>query len=179
MRQQRASAAVVMPGYLQLYPDYGPGFFITTAFRWCLAPGKLRGQEDDMQPDESPKARPTPRLTNAEVNRRKGILGLLKNALAAERISSALVGRRTLVLRSDQGNGHPAGYGAMVRPSDPQLYVFAGEDVHVVTTDGEAYRFAGSHDYPTADPGGAARAYVLWRQLAEHGHAGRVSSRPL
>jgi hypothetical protein len=104
---------------------------------------------------------PVPRLSPAEADRRKGLLGLLKNALAAERISSALVGRRTLVLRSDQGKGCPAGYGEMARPSDPQLYVFAGEDIHVVTTDGESYWFAGSQAYPTADPGGAARAYAL------------------
>jgi hypothetical protein len=118
-------------------------------------------------PEQDPAAGPLPRLTPAEADRRKGILGLLKNALAGERISSALVGRRTLVLRSDQGNERSAGYGEMVRPSDPQLYVFAGGDVHVVTTDGEAYWFAVGRAYPTADPGGAARAYARWRQHHE------------
>jgi hypothetical protein len=115
-------------------------------------------------PAQDPATGPVPRLSRAEADHRKGLLGLLKNALATQRISSALVGRRTLVLRSDQGEGCSAGYGEMARPSDPQLYVFAGGDVHVVTTDGEAYWFAGSQAYPTADPGGAARAYARWRQ---------------
>jgi hypothetical protein len=57
-----------------------------------------------------------------------------------------------------------AGYGGMVRLSDPQLYVFTGANVDVVTTDGEAYWFAGSHAYPAADPGGAAHAYAIWHQ---------------
>lgn len=118
-------------------------------------------------PERDPATGPVPRLTPAEADRRRGMLGLLKNALAAERISSALVGRRTLVLRSDQGNERPTAYGEMVRLSDPQLYVFAGGGVHVVTTDGEAYWFAGSQVYPTADPGGAARAYARWRQRGD------------
>jgi hypothetical protein len=115
-------------------------------------------------PDQDPATGPVPRLTPAEADRRKGMLGLLKSALAGERVSSALVGRRTLVLRSGQGMERSAGYGGMVRLCDPQLYVFAGGDVDVVTTDGEAYWFAGSHAYPVADPGDAARAYAIWRQ---------------
>jgi hypothetical protein len=115
-------------------------------------------------PEQDPATRPVPRLTPAEAARRKDMLGLLEDALAAERISSALVGRRTLVLRSGQDKECSAGYWGMVRASDPQLYVFDGADVHVVTTDGEAYWFADSHAYPTADPEGAARAYVTWRQ---------------
>jgi hypothetical protein len=95
------------------------------------------------------------------------MLGLLKNALAAQQISSAVVGRRTLVLRSDQGNERPAGYGGMARPSDPQLYIFAGGEVHVITTGGEAYWFADSQAYPTADPGGSALAYARWRQRSD------------
>ncbi len=100
------------------------------------------------------------------------MLGLLKNALAAERISSALVGRRTLVLRSDLGKQHSGGYRGMVRPADPQLYVFTEGDVHVVTTDGEAYWLPGRRAYPTADPGGAARAYAIWRRRRGSGKAG-------
>jgi hypothetical protein len=115
-------------------------------------------------PEQDPATGPVPGLTSAEADRRKGMLGLLKNALAAERISSALVGRRTLVLRSGQGQERSAGYRGLVRPSNPQLYIFAGADVHVVTTDGEAYCFAGSHAYPTADPAAAARDYAQSHQ---------------
>jgi|SRR5215831_2499324 len=105
-----------------------------------------------------------PDLTRAEADRRKAILGRLKDALAAKRIVSALAGRRTLVLRSAQGG--PAdlsdGYGAPERPADPQLYVFAAGDVHIVTTDGEVYWFAGGRAYPVRDPDRAARAWVRW-----------------
>jgi hypothetical protein len=105
------------------------------------------------------------------------MLGLLKNALAAERISSSLVGRRTLVLRSDQGTQHSAGYRGLVRPADPQLYVFTGGDVHVVTTDGEVYWLPGRRAYPTADPGAAARAYAIWRRRRDAVTCRRRSSR--
>lgn len=110
--------------------------------------------------EHGPPARQTLRLTAAEADRRKGILALLKDALSAQRITSALVGRRTLVLCSDQTTERFAGYGEMVSPADPQLYVFAGAAADIVTTDGEAYWFPGGRTYPTADPAGAAQAYA-------------------
>jgi hypothetical protein len=111
---------------------------------------------------------PTPSLTRTEADRRKAILGLLKDALAARRIVSALAGRRTLVLRSAQGGAADpsASFGAPERPDDPQLYVFAAGDVHIVTTDGEVYWFAGGRAYPVGDPDGAARACARWREEA-------------
>jgi hypothetical protein len=110
--------------------------------------------------DHGPPPRQVPRLTAAEADRRKGILALLKEALSAQRIASALVGRRTLVLCSNQASERFAGYGDTVSPADPQLYVFAGAGADIVTTDGEAYWFPGGRAYPTADPAGAAKAYA-------------------
>ncbi len=103
-------------------------------------------------------------LTRTESDRRRAILGLLKDALAARRISSVLVGRRTLVLRSGQGQERALGCGGPARPTDPQLYVFAagGAHVRIVTTDGEFYWFTGGRAHPVADPGDAARAYARW-----------------
>jgi hypothetical protein len=100
-----------------------------------------------------------PSLSRTESDRRKAILGLLKEALAARRISSVLVGRRVLVLRSAQGQRSFRG-GELVRAADPQLYVFAagGADVHIVTTDGDSYWFAGGRVLAVADPGDAAQA---------------------
>ena len=112
----------------------------------------------------------TPGLTRTESDRRKAILGLLKEALAARRISSVLVGRRTLVLRSAQGQERSGGWEGLARPADPQLYVFAAEcsDVHIVTTDGDVYWFAGGGGVPVEDPGYAARAYSWWeRSMAD------------
>jgi hypothetical protein len=114
-------------------------------------------------PEQDPPAGPA-LLTAAEVDRRKRILRLLQDALSAQRIVSALVGRRILMLSSEQSPKHFSGYGETVRPCDPQLYVFAGEETHVVTTDGEVYWFPGGHAYPAADPGEAARACATWRQ---------------
>lgn len=115
-------------------------------------------------PEQSPPAGQALLLTAAEADRRKSMLRLLKDALSAQRIASALVGRRTLVLFSEQSAERAVGYGETVRPSDPELYVFAGEETYVVTTDGEAYRFPGGHAYPTADPARAARACATWHQ---------------
>jgi len=124
MRQQRIGAAVVMPDYLRLYPDYGPGVFVTTTLPavGCSEPATPRG---DM-PEQNPPAGPA-LLTAAEVDRRKRILRLLQDALSAQWIVSALVGRRILLLCSEQSLKPIPGYGETVRPCDPQLYVFAGE----------------------------------------------------
>jgi hypothetical protein len=113
-------------------------------------------------PRQGPAAGSVPSLTGAEADRRKAILGLLKDALAARRISSVLVGRRTLVLRSEQGGERSVRYGEPVRPSDPQLYVFAPGDVRIVTTDGQVYWLADGHVHPAADPAGAARVCARW-----------------
>ena len=162
-----------MPGYCRLYPDYGPGAITTTAFAGVRRQAAHGNREDDM-PKQGPTARSVAGLTGAEADRRKAILGLLKDALAARRISSVLVGRRTLVLRSDQGGERCARYGEPVRPSDPQLYVFSLGDVQIVTTDGEVYWFADGHVYPAADPGGAAQvcASVSWQRTDVRDFAG-------
>ncbi len=105
-----------------------------------------------------------PSMSQAEADRRRAILGQLKDALTARRITSVLAGRRTLVLRSAEGGERRRGYGEPARPGDPQLYVFAAADVHVVTTDGEAYWFADGRRCPAADPSAAAQAYARWHQ---------------
>jgi len=94
-----------------------------------------------------------PTLTAAEADRRKVVLGLLKDALTARRISSELVGRRTIVLRSGR---LPEGFGEPARSTDPQLYVFDADSFDVVTTDGCQYRLADGRTHPAADPAGAA-----------------------
>jgi hypothetical protein len=110
-------------------------------------------------------------LSRTESDRRKAILGLLKEALAARRISSVLVGRRTLVLRSAQGQKQSDIWEELKpRLAEPQLYVFAAgcSDVHRVTTDGKVYWFARDRGVPVQDPGYAARAYSRWaRSVAE------------
>jgi hypothetical protein len=92
-------------------------------------------------------------LTAAEADRRKAVLGVLKDALNARRISSELVGRRTIVLRSGR---LPDGFGEPARSADPQLYVFVDGSFDVVTTDGQQYRLADGRTHPAADPAGAA-----------------------
>jgi hypothetical protein len=117
-------------------------------------------------PHRGPAAKSaTPSLTKAEYDRRKAILSLLKEALAARRISSVLVGRRTIVLRSAQGQERSGG---PITLSDPQLYVFAAGcfEGNVVTTDGDAYWFARDSGVPVEDPGYAARAYSWWARSA-------------
>jgi hypothetical protein len=131
----------------------------TTTFRRGLWAGNHGNREDDMS-KKGPAAEPAANLTMVEADRRKAILGLLKDALAARRIPSALVGRRTLVLRSAEGAEH----GEPVRPSDPQLYVFATGGIRIVTTDGEMYRLTSGDPCPVSDPAAAARAYADWRQ---------------
>jgi hypothetical protein len=100
-----------------------------------------------------------PDLTRAEADRRRAILGLLADDLAARRITSALAGRRRLVLCS--AGGRRDGCGPAARPADPQLYVFGAGNMDVVTTDGESYRFASGRTHPAADPSGAAEALAV------------------
>jgi hypothetical protein len=100
-------------------------------------------------------------LTRIEAERRRELLGRLQDALADRRITSALAGRRTLVLRSAR-EAAGRGYLEPVKLADPQLYVFDGASTHVVTTDGEVYWLTGGYPYTVADPCGAARAYVRW-----------------
>jgi hypothetical protein len=99
-------------------------------------------------------------LTKTEVERRKVLLLRLKDALAERQVTSALAGRRTIVLRSAQDGEGRGGYREPVRLADPQLYVFAAGGVNVVTTDAEFYWLSAGHPHPTADPGGAAQAYA-------------------
>lgn len=116
-------------------------------------------------PRQGPAAQgAAPNLTRTESDQRKALLGLLKDALGARRVSSVLVGRRTLVLRSAQEQERSGVGAGVVRPADPQLYVFAAgsTDMHIVTTDGDAYLFGGGRSVPVDDPGDAARAYTRW-----------------
>lgn len=99
-------------------------------------------------------------LTKTEVERRKDLLLRLQNALADRQITSALAGRRTIVLRSAQDGQGRGGYREPVKLADPELYVFAAGGVNVVTTDAEFYWLSAGHPHPTADPGGAAQAYA-------------------
>jgi hypothetical protein len=94
-----------------------------------------------------------PSLTTAEAARRRAILGQLKDALTARRITSELVGRRTIVLRSGR---LPDGFGEPPKSADPQLYVFVAGSPDIVTTDGRQYHLADGRTHPAADPIGAA-----------------------
>ena len=155
-----------MPGCDRFYRDYGSGAITSIMFR----PVSILKQSDGNQvasdmPRQGPSAQgATPSLTRTESDQRRALLGLLKDALDARRVSSVLVGRRTLVLRSEQGQERPGAGTEVARPAYPQLYVFAaaGTDVHIVTTDGDAYLFGGGRSVPVADPGDAARAYTGW-----------------
>ena len=154
-----------MPGCDRFHRDYGSGAITSNMFR----PVSILKQTDGDQvasdmPRQGPAAQgAAPNLTRTESDQRKALLGLLKDALDARRVSSVLVGRRTLVLRSAQGEERPEAGAELVRLADPQLYVFAAgcTDVHIVTTDGDAYLF-GRRAVPAEDPGGAARAYTGW-----------------
>jgi hypothetical protein len=102
-------------------------------------------------------------LTPAEADHRKGLLGLLQDALAGRRVTSALAGRRTLVLRWAADSEGDGSYPGPVGLTDPQLYVFVADGVHIVTTDGDVYRLDSGYPHPVADPGGAAQVYARWR----------------
>jgi hypothetical protein len=144
MHQLRVADAVVMPGYGRLYPDYVAGLMTSNM---SAADGSQKG-EDMHQP--APDVASVPTISRDDADRRREILGMLQDALAARQVGSVLVGRRTIVLRSGECGG-PA------RSADPQLYVFVAGTVYIVTTDGEDYRFAGGRTHPAADPAGAAR----------------------
>jgi hypothetical protein len=120
-------------------------------------------------PQQGPATTPMPSITRTEADRRKAILGLLQNALVARSISSVLAGRRTLVLRSDEDRERLGGPWEPARPADPQLYVFADGDVHIVTTNGEFYWFTSGRAHPAADPSGAARTYARRRAQQQPG----------
>jgi hypothetical protein len=100
---------------------------------------------------------PATGLTRTEADLRRGLLRVLQDALADRQVASALAGRRTLVLRSEQERKRSGGCGQ--RLTDPELYVFASDRIDVVTTDGGVYRVHG-RELPVADPDGAARAYL-------------------
>ena len=105
-----------------------------------------------MQDDPSENAARRTVLASEEVNRRKAVLILLQDELAATGVESVVVGRRALTLR---GAG-PAPY----RPADPELHVFAADRSRVVTTDGRHYRFADGRVHLADDPRGAARCVL-------------------
>jgi hypothetical protein len=97
-------------------------------------------------PDDLPEQGPA--LTGAEAGRRKALLARLQDELATQGFQSMLVGRQVLALR-DRGP---------VLPSlrNPELHVSGPDQCHVVTTDGDHYRFADGASHPADDPGGAA-----------------------
>jgi hypothetical protein len=114
-----------------------------------------------MQDDLAGEASPRTALTGEETDRRKVVLIRLQDALAAQGCESVLVGRHALTLRSDgRVPAEPS------RPGDPELHVVGAGRRHVVTTDGEHYRFADSRMHPADDPRGAA-GFVL---SADVGH---------
>jgi hypothetical protein len=100
-------------------------------------------------------------LTRTEADHRRELLGRLQDALAEQRITSALAGRRTLVLHSAR-EATGRGYREPAKPADPRLYVFDAGGTHIVTTDGEVYWLTGSYPHSVADPCGAALAYARW-----------------
>jgi hypothetical protein len=100
-------------------------------------------------------------LTRTEAERRRELLGRLQDALADRRITSALAGRRTLVLHSAQ-EAVGRGYREPVKLADPELYVFDAAGTHIVTTDGQVYWLTGGCPYSVADPCRAAQAYARW-----------------
>lgn len=103
------------------------------------------------------QADPVTGLTSAEAALRRGLLEALRAALAQRRVDSAVAGRRTLVLRSARGGIRYRRYRQLL--TDPQLYVFIGGGVDVVTTDGRVYRLPGGREFPVADPERVARVY--------------------
>jgi hypothetical protein len=103
-------------------------------------------------PQQGLTAEPAPSLSGPEADHRKAILNQLKDALEARRISSVVVGRHTLVLRS-------GGCGAPPKSADPQLHIFVAGGIDIVTTDGDVFRFTSGHTHPAADPSGAALGY--------------------
>ena len=89
-----------------------------------------------------------PALTGAEADRRKALLARLQDELTAHGFQSVLVGRQVLSLR-DRGPVPPS-------RRNPELHVSGPGQCHVVTTDGDHYRFADGSSHPADDPGGAA-----------------------
>lgn len=101
-----------------------------------------------MQADPPESASRRTVLAGEEVHRRKAVLILLQDALAAAGVESVIVGRRVLTL---YGTGP-----APSRPEDPELHVLAADRSLIVTTDGRHYRFADGRVHLADDPRGAA-----------------------
>src|ERR1017187_8410153 len=83
-------------------------------------------------------------LAGDEVDRRKTALALLRDALTAFGIDSVLVGRRIL-MRPGADPAWPA------KAGDPELHVLGAGHCHVVTADGECYRFADDGTHAVGD----------------------------
>ena len=115
------------------------------------------GREDHGQcRTTSPNRKPA--LTGAEADRRKALLARLQDELAAQGLQSVLVGRQVLALR-DRGPVPPS-------RRNPELHVSGPGQCHVVTTDGDHYRFADGSSHPADDPGGAAGCVHVRRPSA-------------
>jgi hypothetical protein len=99
--------------------------------------------------ETSPAREPGPVLATAEAQRRAGLLGTLRDALAERSIETVLVTRRRIVLRADMSGG-PSG------PTDPSLHIFGGAGVEIVRTDGTQFIFASGNAYPATNPRAAA-----------------------
>lgn len=91
-----------------------------------------------------------PVLSGTEATRRVALLAELKAALDALGVQAVLARNRRLVLR---GDGSPL---TASGPTDPQLYVFLGDDAEIVTTDGNRYEFTTALPCPIGDPQAAA-----------------------
>jgi hypothetical protein len=91
-------------------------------------------------------------LSEAEAERRMGLLADLKAELDARGVVSVLARRRRLVLHYNLSPCPPSGL------TDPQLHVFTADRHGVVTADGRSYRLASGASCPAGDPGAAAAA---------------------
>jgi hypothetical protein len=101
-------------------------------------------------PDDLAEQEPT--LTGAEADRRKALLARLQDELATQGFRFVLVGRQVLALR-DRGPVPPS-------RRNPELHVSGPGQCHVVTTDGDHYRFPDGASHPADDPGGAAECVM-------------------
>lgn len=105
-----------------------------------------------------------PVLSEAEAERRMGLLADLKVALHAHGVSSVLARRHRLVLQYTQHPCPPSGL------TDPQLHVFAADSQGVVTTDGRSYSLGSGGSCPADDPHAAAAAIA-----GNHGSAANAT----
>lgn len=122
-----------------------------------------------MQDDQAGQASPRTAVAAHDTNRRKAVLIRLQDSPEAEGFESVLVGRRTLVMRSRCP-------GQLSTPGEPELHVVGTIPCHVVTTDGQLYRFGDHSTHPADDPAGAVRH--VSPADADHGQTGPQAPAP-